>query len=72
MSISSLHTDARVSAAMLAAWSERVFVASGVPKAAAKVVADCLVSADLKGVSSHGVSRIPIYVSADTSEAGLS
>jgi len=62
MGISSSVTDVRVSAPMLAAWTERVFVASGVPPVSSKVVADCLVTADLKGMPSHGVSRIPIYI----------
>lgn len=46
----------------LAAWVRRLFVRRGVPDEAAGIVAECLVTADLRGVSSHGVSRVPIYV----------
>jgi LDH2 family malate/lactate/ureidoglycolate dehydrogenase len=40
----------------------RVFAFEGVPPADAEVVARCLVLADLRGVGSHGVSRMPIYL----------
>jgi L-2-hydroxycarboxylate dehydrogenase (NAD+) len=39
----------------------RIFASHGVPDADAARVAQCLVQADLRGVSSHGVGRIPIY-----------
>ncbi|GGE27624.1 lactate dehydrogenase [Agaricicola taiwanensis] len=39
----------------------RIFAGNGVPQADAERVAQCLVEADLRGVSSHGVGRIPIY-----------
>ncbi len=39
----------------------RIFAAHGVPENDAARVAQCLVQADLRGVSSHGVGRIPIY-----------
>lgn len=39
----------------------KVFRANGVPEPAAHRVAECLVQADLRGVSSHGVGRVPIY-----------
>ncbi len=32
-----------------------------VPPADARIVADCLVGADLRGVDSHGVVRLPVY-----------
>lgn len=38
-----------------------LFRGNGVPEADAARVAQCLVEADLRGVSSHGVGRIPIY-----------
>lgn len=38
-----------------------VFVARGLPGADATVIANDLVEADLRGLSSHGVSRIPTY-----------
>jgi L-2-hydroxycarboxylate dehydrogenase (NAD+) len=39
-----------------------LFRAKGVPEADAARVAECLVQADLRGVSSHGVGRVPIYI----------
>lgn len=39
----------------------QIFAGNGVPEADARRVAECLVLADLRGVASHGVSRIPIY-----------
>lgn len=38
-----------------------IFAGHGVPAADARRVAHCLVLADLRGVASHGVSRVPIY-----------
>ncbi|TWC77299.1 LDH2 family malate/lactate/ureidoglycolate dehydrogenase [Rhizobium sp. SJZ105] len=40
-----------------------VFETSGMPLASAKVIAGDLVRANLRGVESHGVSRIPMYMS---------
>lgn len=40
---------------------EAIFVAHRVPAADAARVAECLVQADLRGISSHGVARLPIY-----------
>ena len=40
----------------------RVFVALDVPAADARVTADVLVAADLRGVDSHGVARLRRYV----------
>src|SRR5438309_5499039 len=45
-----------------------VFVRVGLPKADAAVVADVLVWANLRGVDTHGVTRIPRYV--DLIESG--
>lgn len=39
-----------------------IFVGNGLPRDDADVVADSLVDADLRGVSSHGVVRVPTYV----------
>ena len=38
-----------------------IFVGYGIPKPDASRVAECLVEADLRGVHSHGVGRVPIY-----------
>jgi LDH2 family malate/lactate/ureidoglycolate dehydrogenase len=51
-----------IPADQLAAWAEAVLRSTGVPAEPARVVADCLVRADLMGVSSHGVSRMAIYL----------
>jgi LDH2 family malate/lactate/ureidoglycolate dehydrogenase len=40
----------------------RVLVAAGVPTAGAALVATSLVDADLRGIHSHGVTRLGIYV----------
>lgn len=39
-----------------------LFNKAGVPKDDAELVAEVLVKADRRGISSHGVSRIPIYI----------
>nr|POE90680.1 putative oxidoreductase yjmc [Quercus suber] len=41
---------------------ESVLRANGVPPANASIVARCLVAADLRGVDTHGVNRIPSYM----------
>jgi LDH2 family malate/lactate/ureidoglycolate dehydrogenase len=44
------------------AFAVRLLEAHGVPSADAEVVARCLVRADLRGVDSHGVIRLPGYL----------
>jgi len=39
-----------------------LFESAGVPAHVARVSPDALVSADLRGVDSHGVLRLPIYL----------
>ena len=51
----------RVPANLLADWVEKVLVALRVSSEEARIVADVLVGADLRGVHSHGVSRLPDY-----------
>lgn len=46
----------------LGAFCAAVFEAAGVPVEVARIVADSLVCADLRGVDSHGVLRLPIYL----------
>jgi LDH2 family malate/lactate/ureidoglycolate dehydrogenase len=41
---------------------ERVLTRNGVSSANAVVVAKCLVAADLRGVDTHGINRIPSYM----------
>lgn len=43
-------------------FTENIFLALGCPKKDAKLAADVLVSADLRGVDSHGVARLTGYV----------
>ena len=51
-----------VSADALRRFATEVFVRFGMPEADARTVADVLVWADLRGVDSHGVTRIPMYL----------
>lgn len=41
---------------------EKVLVGNGVPPENATIVAKCLVEADLRGVDTHGMNRIPSYM----------
>jgi LDH2 family malate/lactate/ureidoglycolate dehydrogenase len=43
-------------------FSEEVFFRAGVPRQHAETVAHSLVHADLRGIESHGLARMPIYV----------
>lgn len=52
----------RVAPGALSTFCEAVFRASGVPAEVAATVADSLVYADLRGVESHGVLRMEIYL----------
>ncbi len=40
----------------------QAYVKAGVPAAEAEIVADFLARADLRGVETHGVTRLPIYI----------
>ena len=51
-----------VDAPRLTAWSAALLRGAGLEPAAAGVVAGSLVEASLRGVDSHGVARVPIYV----------
>ena len=50
------------SADVLKRFATEVFARAGMPGADAAVVADVLVWANLRGVDTHGVARIPRYV----------
>ena len=54
--------DIRVQSEPLKAFCQRVFERIDVPAGDAAVTADNLVSADLRGISSHGVARLRRYV----------
>jgi LDH2 family malate/lactate/ureidoglycolate dehydrogenase len=51
-----------VSASDARAFVEQVLIGNGVSKNNAKIVAKCLVEADLRGVDTHGMNRIPSYM----------
>ncbi len=44
------------------AFARSLLQAHGVPPQDAAIIADCLVSADLRGVDTHGLCRLPIYL----------
>src|SRR5665647_2326762 len=46
----------------LSSFVAAVFVKAGVPDDEAALIAESLTEADLTGVESHGVSRVPIYL----------
>ncbi len=54
--------ERRVPAAALRALVEAIFAACGMGPDDARLLADTLVVADLRGVHSHGVIRVPTYV----------
>lgn len=43
-------------------FSTQAYQKAGVPAAEAEIVADLLVRSDLRGVETHGVTRLPIYI----------
>ena len=52
----------KISADRLTEVCETILKRTGVPGNIARITADVLVRADLRGIHSHGVSRIPVYV----------
>ena len=44
------------------AFTRQLMLAHGLPEQDAATVAHCLVSADLRGVDTHGIARLPIYL----------
>lgn len=51
-----------VTAAAAQAFVESVLTGNGVAKENATIVAKCLIQADLRGVDTHGMNRIPSYM----------
>ena len=39
-----------------------ILVGNGVPESNAAIIADCLIQADLRGIDTHGMNRIPSYM----------
>lgn len=62
-------TGPRVDAESLKSFCERVFRELGVPEDDARITADVLVAADLRGIDSHGVARLRRY--ADGLQSGM-
>jgi len=59
------HTEARklvVTESAARTFVEGVLSGNGVSPSNASIIADCLVQADLRGVDSHGINRIPSYM----------
>ncbi|MGB9867533.1 MAG: Ldh family oxidoreductase [Bacillota bacterium] len=54
--------DIKVSHSTLRQFCSQVLTGIGVPEVDAEIVADTMVKADLRGVNSHGVARLPSYV----------
>jgi LDH2 family malate/lactate/ureidoglycolate dehydrogenase len=52
----------RISFQDLKEFCKRAYRKVGVPEGEAEIVADLLVRSDLRGVETHGVTRLPIYV----------
>ena len=51
-----------VSASAATAFVENILIGNGVLRANASIIAFCLVLADLRGVDTHGINRIPSYI----------
>jgi len=52
-----------ISADLLVNMATKMFIAEGLRNEDAQTIAMDLVAADLRGLASHGVSRIPMYLS---------
>ena len=61
MSSSESHLH-RISASSALNFTVSLLVANGVPSSNAQIIAHCLVSADLRGVDTHGINRLPSYI----------
>ena len=51
-----------VSAEVAQDFARRLLLACDLPAEDAGIVADCLVQADLRGIDSHGIMRLPVYL----------
>lgn len=56
--------DIRLEPDRLAAHAAALFVAAGLGDEHARIAADALVAADLRGVDTHGIVRLPAYLNA--------
>jgi LDH2 family malate/lactate/ureidoglycolate dehydrogenase len=55
--------EARVAAAAMRAFTTDALAACGLPRGDAEIVAGAMIEADLTGVGTHGIARLPQYVS---------
>ena len=60
--MNSVNGDGVFRADALRSFCKEVFLSCGMPREDASIVADSLVQANLRGVDSHGVARVGIYV----------
>lgn len=51
-----------INANSLKSYTGQILIAAGVPNSAAELISDSLVSANLRGVDSHGVQLLPLYI----------
>jgi LDH2 family malate/lactate/ureidoglycolate dehydrogenase len=56
------NTSQRITFADLKAFCCQAYMKAGVPAAEAEIIAGLLARADLRGVETHGVTRLPIYI----------
>ncbi len=56
--ITAARPTVRVSETVLRSFAETAFARAGVPEADARLAADTLIEADLRGIDSHGISRL--------------
>lgn len=54
--------DARFAAAALQDWTVRILEGCSVPHASSQITAGLLVRTSLRGIDTHGISRLPAYV----------
>ncbi|KAF2203080.1 Malate/L-lactate dehydrogenase [Delitschia confertaspora ATCC 74209] len=52
----------RITASNAQIFVEAILVSNGVPQGNARIVSKCLIEADLRGVDTHGINRIPSYI----------
>ena len=55
-------TITRVPAQRAHIFATSILTIAGVPKEYAEIVADSLILADLRGVDTHGINRLPVYI----------
>lgn len=52
----------RIPASQVQEFSTRLLAATGVPREHAQIVADVLVNTTVQGIETHGISRLPVYL----------